>query len=209
MRCLTRPATRAFRDYAIAYLKAYAKYGYDTESGKYWGALRLDGTPIPGPREPEGYAQYEPRGHLDLWEPYVAGYQFPIYTADAYVQAYSLTHDPEFLTAAKRFADWIMRTPPGTVESENTWYSAYTEGPGKQGTYADKYGRTISFFIHLHEVTHDDAYLAQAKVFADEAVAKLRHRGLFRGHPAKPYYEAIDGVGYLLDALLELDASID
>jgi len=26
-----------------------------------------------------------------------------------------------------------------------------------------------------------------------------------RGHPAKPYYEATDGVGFLLYALLELD----
>jgi len=30
--------------------------------------------------------------------------------------------------------------------------------------------------------------------------------GLFKGHPAKPYYQANDGVGFLLYALLELDA---
>ena len=29
--------------------------------------------------------------------------------------------------------------------------------------------------------------------------------GFSRGHPAKPYYEAMDGVGYLMYALLELD----
>ena len=40
---------------------------------------------------------------------------------------------------------------------------------------------------------------------ADQAIEKLYHQGLFRGHPAKPYYEAVDGVGYLLYALLELD----
>jgi hypothetical protein len=40
---------------------------------------------------------------------------------------------------------------------------------------------------------------------ADTAISKLHHKGLFRGHPAKPYYEAMDGVGYLMYALLELD----
>ncbi len=43
-----------------------------------------------------------------------------------------------------------------------------------------------------------------ARTLADEAVAKLYHHGLFRGHPAKPYYEAVDGVGILLYALVQL-----
>ena len=30
--------------------------------------------------------------------------------------------------------------------------------------------------------------------------------GIFRGHPAKDYYEATNGVGLLLWALLELEA---
>ena len=40
---------------------------------------------------------------------------------------------------------------------------------------------------------------------ADAAVSKLYHKGLFRGHPAKPYYEAMDGVGHLMYALLQLE----
>ena len=198
----------AFKGYAVAYLKAYAHYGYDTATGKYWGALKLDGTPIPGPREPAGYAMYEPRGHLDLWEPYAAGYQFPIYTADAYLRAYELTEGPEFLITARRFADWIAEVPPGTIENKDTWYSAYTQGSGKQGTYAGKYGRAVSFLLNLHRATGEDRYLKQGQSLADEAVAKLRHKGLFRGHPAKPYYEAVDGVGYLLAAMLDLDEAL-
>ncbi len=38
-----------------------------------------------------------------------------------------------------------------------------------------------------------------------EAVSKLYYQGLFRGHPCKPYYESVDGVGYLLYALVQLD----
>jgi len=195
----------AFRDQALAYLKAYAKFGYDEKTGKFWGALDMNGTPIPGPRAKDGYGQYEPRGHLDLWEPYVAGYQHPIYTAQTYAYAYHLTEDPAMLTAAKRFATWISKTPPGTVETENTWYRAYSEGPGRKGTYAGKYGRTVSFLLHLYVLTSDRQYLASARSMADTAIEKLYHKGLFRGHPAKPYYEAMDGVGNLLYALLELD----
>ena len=194
-----------FRDQAIKILKAYARYGFDAESGRFWGALRLDGTPLPGPRLMDDYAQYEPRGHLDLWEPYSAGYQYAIYTAQAYVYAYQLTREPLFLTTAERFADWIGTCPPGCPETEQTWYMEYTEKYAPEGTYAGKYGRTVSFLIHMFVVTGEDKYLAEAKAMADTAIGKLYHKGLFRGHPAKPYYEAMDGVGYLMYSLLELD----
>jgi uncharacterized protein YyaL (SSP411 family) len=199
-----------FRDYALAHLKAYASYGYDVASGKFWGALGLDGTPVAGPRLRSGYAAYEPRGHLDLWEPYVAGYQCAIYTAQAYAYAYQLTGDEDLLTAAKRFAEWIERTPPETFEGHETaWYYEYSSGPGKQGTYAGKYGRSISFYLNLFLVTGDEVYLERARKMADDAIEKLWHNGLFRGHPAKPYYESIDGVGYLLLALLQLDCVLE
>jgi hypothetical protein len=34
---------------------------------------------------------------------------------------------------------------------------------------------------------------------------KAKKYGIFKGHPAKPYYESTNGVGILLYALLELD----
>ncbi|MDP6544868.1 MAG: AGE family epimerase/isomerase [Phycisphaerae bacterium] len=194
-----------FKNHAVAILKAYAEFGFDKETGKFWGALHLDGKHFPGPRLKSGYAKYEPRGHLDLWEPYNAGYQYAIYTAQAYVYAYDVCKEPLFLTTAKRFADWIKKTPPGTTEAKSTWYQGYSDSFGRKGTYAGKYGRTVSFYLHLYIVTKDQKYLGLARQMADEAIRKLYHKGLFRGHPAKPYYETMDGVGYLLQALLELD----
>ena len=86
------------------------------------------------------------------------------------------------------------------------WYRAYSNSPGRQGTYADQYGRAISFYLTMAVITGEAKYLAHARAMADAAVAKLRlANGLFRGHPAKPYYEAMDGVGYLMVALLQLD----
>jgi len=57
----------------------------------------------------------------------------------------------------------------------------------------------------MYVVTGERQYLDHARALADMAIGKLYHKGLFRGHPAKPYYEAVDGVGYFLYALLELD----
>ena len=85
------------------------------------------------------------------------------------------------------------------------WYKNYSNNAGLQGTYADKYGRTISLFSHLYVVTGSDKYLDLAHQYALMAIEKLFVNGMFKGHPAKPYYEAMDGVGYLLYALLLLD----
>ena len=57
----------------------------------------------------------------------------------------------------------------------------------------------------MYIISGEHQYLDDAVVLADTAVAKLEYHGLFRGHPAKPYYEAMDGVGNLLYALLQLD----
>ena len=127
-----------FKTQAMAYLTAYNKYGFDEKSGKFWGAIKLDGSPVPGPRLPaspepeqfgnaEQYAQYEPRGYLDLWEPYILGSEFAIETAQCYAFAYRLTKDPNMLIAAERFADWIEKTPTNTSETEISWYAEYTK----------------------------------------------------------------------------------
>ncbi len=197
-----------FKDQAIAYLNAYAKYGYDETTGKFRGALHLDGTPIAGPRVDSGYGEYEPRGDMDLWEPYVLGYQYPLETAQCYALAHQITQDPAMLVTAKHFADWIEKTPITTIETSHTWYQEYSRQYGIQGTYAGKYGRAISFFISMYALTGNPEYRQLARDFADEAIGKLYVNGLFKGHPAKPYYETVDGVGILLYALIQLDQTL-
>lgn len=198
-----------FRDQALAYLRAYAKYGYDRNTGRFWGSLRLDGTAVPGPRINSGYGRYEPRGHIDLWEPYQLGYEYPIYTAQVYAYAYQLTGERLMLETAKKWARWIERAPPshGCLVS-NGWYERYAKLFAPHGTYADMYGRSISFFVHMYALTGQESYLYHAQGLAREAVSKLYYNGLFRGHPAKPYYGAVDGVGFLLYGLLQLDCAV-
>ena len=199
------------RDHALAYLRAYARYGHDETTGYFWGALRLDGTPEPGSRvyvenvdSGEGYHAFEPRGHLDLWQPYVAGYEHPLAAADVYALAYEVTGEKDLLETARRFAAWILSaSPPRSCLSE-TWYRGYARDYAPHGTYAEHYGRAITFLARLYRCTGERRYAEGAVMLADDAIARLSCNGIFRGHPAKPYYEATDGVGFLLEALLDL-----
>lgn len=218
LKCFELTGDPRFKEQAVSYLKAYRRHGYDEQAGKFWGSMKLDGTPMPGPRlmmtnttdkyvtsSEEQYWIYEPRGYLDLWQPYVAGYEHPIPTAQVYAYAALTTGEPELRDTAEKFASWIRAEfPPRRCET-NSWYRGYAEDLAPKGTYAGFYGQTISFFVQMYLLTGNAADLKSARDVADEAVAKLYHNGLFRGHPAKPYYEAMDGVGQLLYALLELD----
>ena len=58
----------------------------------------------------------------------------------------------------------------------------------------------------MWRATKEPRYLKRAESLGRQAVSKLFENGLFKGHPAKHYYEATNGVGLLLWALLELDA---
>lgn len=198
----------AFRDQAVGYLKAYARYGWDEGRRTYWASLKLDGSPVPAWAEPPGgpgYEKYQPRGPVDVWQPEAASYSCTLYAAQAYAEAYARTREPVFLEAARRWADVIRRAWPPRRCAPTGWYRPYTDRWAPLGTYAEYYGRAISFLLHLHALTGERDDLEFAKEVGREAVSKLWWNGLFRGHPGKPYYEASDGVGYLLVALLQLE----
>ena len=144
-----------------------------------------------------------------MWEPYVAGYENPIYTAQVYAYAYEETQDGKLLEAAERWADCIRAVFPPRKANQNTWYGPYAKDWAPHAAYAGLYGRTISFLLHLHQRTGKAQYEEFAREVAREAVSKLYYQGLFRGHPAKPYYESIDGVGYLWYALVQLDQRLE
>ena len=195
-----------FRDQAIAYLKAYAKYGWDDQAGQYWASLKLDGSPArDAPTTTGDYARYQPRGHVDLWQPEAASYACGPFAAQVYGYAFALTGDEEIGLAARRWVDVVRRAFPPTSCRKDAFYAPYAEQFAPLGTYAEFYGRIISFLLQMHALTNDPECLTLARAYADDAVSRLYYRGLFRGHPGKPYYEAVDGVGYLLVALIQLD----
>jgi hypothetical protein len=171
---------QAFLENALAYLRAYRRYGYDSQTGKFWGSLNLDGTPVPGPRADPAtllaadlYQVYEPRGHLDIWQPYAAGYEHPLATAQVYAYAAQLTGDAGMLDTAKLFARLIEANLPPHGCLTNSWYRGYAERYAPKGTYAGTYGQAISFFIHMYLLTGERRYLALACATGDDAIARL------------------------------------
>ena len=194
------------RDTALAYLQAYATYGYDPEAKQFWAGLLLDGTPVPDLRGKDGYKDHGPSGHADLWEPYQLGHEHHLASAQCYAYAYQLTGKPFLLDTARKYADTIAaQLPVRTCKPGTYYYDWYARHFGRYGTVPENYGRAISFFLHLHALTKESRTLDLARRVANEAVAKLYYKGLFRGHPAKRYYGSVDGVGYLLYALTQLD----
>lgn len=199
-------ANTTFRTQALAYLKGWAEEAYDPVSGSFWGSLQLNGTPALGPWDLSGgYPQYEPRGLVDLWAPEFITAQHTPDAAQVYADAYVQFGDPALLDTAKKWAKLIQKTPT-TQTLKDTWYSGYSTECAQYGTYAEHYGRAIDLFDTLYEVTGERQYLFSARDMAKEAVSKLWYEGLFRGHPNKPYYESIDGVGILMQALMDLNS---
>ena len=202
-----------FRDVAVACIKAYDTFGYDQQTQTYHGMLKLDGKPVPESAKGPGYDAWAPHGPVDVWKTTIYSYEFPLVAAQSAIYAYELTGtggkagDLELLAVALRWAGFIERNlPPRTgrrwkAEIE----AALPEIANHPGSYAEDYGRTVSFFLHVYHATGDLRYRQIAEDVARQAVDKLYVCGLFKAHPAKPYYEATQGVGLLLHALLELD----
>lgn len=187
---------------ALTALRSFSAFQW-RDVARPWGQLQLDGTPVPGPRVPippdtrpsrVPYACWAPRGELDLWPAYMLGYEFPQETALACLHAFHLTGDASIRAAVDRWA---------------ALYAA-EEKPlrARGGTYAQHYGMIISFFAGLSVATGDRAPLATAEAYARQAIELLFNGKIFRGHPAKPYYEAADGVGFLCYGLVQLHEAL-
>lgn len=195
-----------FKDCALAYLKAYLKYGWDDGAGQWRAMLALDGTPVMSQEKGDGYDVWKPTGYIDIWRTVMFSYEFPLLAAQSSIYAWEVTGDADALQSARNWGRNIRGALP--VKDGRRWANELEAAmPGSQalgGTYAENYGRAISFFVRLHRATQDDADLALAQALAVEAIDKLVVNGWVKGHPAKPYYESTDGVGFLLYALLEL-----
>jgi hypothetical protein len=229
-----------FREMAVSYLLAYDKHGWDEAGKTFVGMLDLDGTVTTRDRVPDemrsqlagqakepdpGYS-VPPIGPVDIWPTTIYPLDFPLLTAQTTLSAYEHTSADDLETRAallKAAGHWAIAIeaalPPGTGRTfQKTLLAALPESGLTGGTYAQNYGRVISFFVHHYRATGEKRYLELAEKLASKAVGKLyveteialgdgktRRYGIFRGHPAKPYYEAANGVGFLLLALLELD----
>lgn len=180
---------------ARAVLRAWAEYGWDDENQAPWAMLLPDGSPVTGEREQsQNYDKFAPKGHWNYWEDYIYGFEYPFKTLLSFAWAARVLDDDLLTDHSRRLADcYIQKLPPN-------------DG---MGTFAANYGQLISFLRMTGERTGDATYADTARSLADEAVEKLWTGEIFRGFPGRDQYHSADGVGYLLQALVELDTDGD
>jgi hypothetical protein len=165
---------------------AYLKFGYDEQAGKYYGQLSvIDGRSVAAPQR-----GYWPRMYAEIWNPdQWPTHDYPLAMAEACITLHRQTGDPVFEEGIRRWAEIIRRSPQADRAS----------------AYAEQYGRCIAFLARVARALGERRYVTLARQLADEAVVRLPENGWFQGSPDSHLYEAVDGVGYLFLALLELE----
>lgn len=176
-----------FTEMAGDAVRAYLKYGYDKESGLYFGQLNTDdGTP----RTPDSKG-YWPGKYSDIWNTdQWPTHDYPMNFAEACLGLYSATGEETFLEGVRR---WI-----GVVEKQSA-------PGGIRPSYAENYGRCIRFLTRAGAALGSREPLELAARLADKAADRLYENGMFQGFPDSHVYESVDGVGYLCLALIALE----
>ncbi len=190
-RCLLRAADLTDKDelagMARDAVEAYLRYGFDEQAQRYYGKVRL----ADGQADFHADTVYQPGGHSDVWNADFPTHDYPLILAEACLDLYERTDKPVFGLAAQRWMRILRACPPQAAP---------------RGAYAEPLGRAISLLHRAANVLDDPSLLELARDYAAHATTALVTEGMFTGHPDKPRYEAVDGVGLLLLALLELQA---
>jgi hypothetical protein len=169
---------------AAAAVSAYLDYGYDADAQRYYGKLKVrDGRPSLGPKS----TRYEPGDYADIWNALFPTHDYPLALAESCLTLYTRTRKVRYQQAVAR---WV-----------NIVRDALSTGQG----YAEHYGRCIHFLCRAAHVFDESSWLSLAEQAAEKAIDLLFVDGMFRGHPGEDRYDAVDGVGYLMLALLYLD----
>lgn len=176
-----------FIEMARSATRAYLNYAYEKESGRYFGQISIrDGQPVV-PRE-KGYwpGKYSDPWNTDQWP----NHDYPMSVAESCLSLYTLTGESAFLDGIGRWAHIAVMGSPGQT---GRW------------AYAENYGRCIHFLTRAGMQLDDERLLANAMHLADEAVDRLFEHGMFKGYPLGNVYESVDGVGFLILALMLLE----
>ncbi|MGI5816582.1 MAG: hypothetical protein ACOX9R_00620 [Armatimonadota bacterium] len=191
--CLLRAGARMpplqseFAQMAADATDAWLRLGWDEAAGMYFGRLAVaDGTPVLGPKTTE----YQPGEYADPWEPLFPAHDYPMQMAEACVELLRRTGRPIFEQAVERWVGHLRRSLPAR---------------GGHGGYAEHYGRAIHLLCVADEALGRAEWRDLAAALAEEAVQVLWTGELFRGHPGEDRYDAVDGVGILMLALLRLE----
>jgi hypothetical protein len=176
-------------------VSAYLRYGFDTKAKEYYGQVRVnDGgailkqQPTPGPEE------YWPGNYADIWNANFPAHDYPMAMADTCVSLYQRFREPQYEEAIHRWAGVVAAHPAPRTAKDG------------RGGYAELFGRAIHFLTRASAALKQPRYRTMAHQLADDARTILYSDGMFRGHAGEDRYDAVDGVGYLLLALIQLES---
>jgi len=194
--CLLRAGRHAesdrFDEMARAVVRAYLEYGYDAEAGRYAGQLDVATGRAVVADEPG----YWPGRFADPWNTgQWPTHDYPMELAEACTACWRATGEAVFAEAIERWAGAALAAAPFAPGA-----------PPDDWAYAESYGRCIRFLDRAGRALEAPRWRRAALETADHAVDDLFVEGMFRGASNTNLYEAVDGVGFLLLALLELEA---
>jgi hypothetical protein len=193
---------------ADACMTAYLKYGYDAKAGEYYGQVRVrDGEPPiikPKTGDISGNYRYKhdgsksgdndmPEHHSDMWNALFPWHDYPMVFAETCVELYRRTKAPQYKEAVERWVGVVKKHPAPTTALDG------------RGAYAELFGRAIQFLTNAGATFNRPEYTAEARKLADASIDTLFAHGMFRSHASEERYDSVDGVGYLLLALIYLE----
>lgn len=114
--------------------------------------------------------------------------------ARMWLRAWQLTGEQRCLDIAQAIGKYYAQAP------------ALPEGAN---TRAQVFGTLINLMLDLHEAEGGTQWLPAAERYAQQAIAKLYHNGLFRGATGLWYYESELWVSSLVQALVRLSSFVD
>lgn len=177
----------AFREMACSAVKAWLEHAFDAPSGHFFGQVDIANGGAVVAEKPG----YWPMKNANPWSTdQWPTHDYPMAVAEAALTLHALTGEPVFLEGVRRLAGMAVATCP--------------ERTG-QPAYAESYGRCIHFLARAGLQLGDDGLLADASRLAADARRQLLQNGMYQGLAGLGLHEAVDGVGYLLLALLLLE----
>jgi hypothetical protein len=198
-----------FSEMADAAMTAYLKYGYDDKAGEFFGQIRVkNGKPSEkydkAGEDVSGNYRYKHDGtksgdqdmpdyHSDIWNALFPWHDYPMVFAETCVELYRRTKAPRYREAVDRWVGVVRKHPAPTTAMDG------------RGAYAELFGRAIHFLTDAGPTFNKPEYTAEARKLADAAIQTLFAYGMFRSHASEDRYDAVDGVGYLLLALIFLE----
>lgn len=195
--CLLRAAEQMpqlqdeLREMATEATAAWLRHGFDEQTGQFFGRLMVaDASPVIEPKT----TPYQPGDYADPWEPLFPAHDYPMQMTEVCIELLRMTGRPLFAQAVDRWVGHLQASLPAR---------------GSLGGYAEHYGRAVHFLCNASEMLDRPAWRDIAASLADEAVELLWAGEMFRGHPGEDRYDAVDGAGVLMLALIRLETGSD